>query len=297
MKTGLIDTGGGFRGIYGSGIMDYFMDKGITFDYTIGVSAGSANIASYLAGQRGRNIPFYIDYGHRKDYVSFRNLITKHVYLDLDYVYRDLSNTGCENPLDYDSLMANPSEYYLVATNGNTGERTYFDRSDFKRDDYSPLIASCTLPLACKPCYIDGVPYYDGGLSDPIPVQKAFDDGCDKVVVILTRPQEFRRESDSDKRFIPLLRRESPACADRLAQRHKLYNYSMDLVEKLAENGKALILAPDNIYGMSTIRRTDEAMEALYQKGYEDAKKVEEFLKEPIKVNPEQENNFAEAEA
>ena len=65
-----IDVGGGLRGIYAAGVLDYCMDKNIRFDLGIGVSAGSANLASYGAGQRGRNYQFYTEYAFRKEYMS-----------------------------------------------------------------------------------------------------------------------------------------------------------------------------------------------------------------------------------
>ena len=87
MKTGIIDVGGGLRGIYGAGVLDRCMEEGVQFDCCIGVSAGSANMSSYVAGQHGRNKPFYQDYSFRKEYMSVGNLVRKHSYLDLEYVY------------------------------------------------------------------------------------------------------------------------------------------------------------------------------------------------------------------
>ena len=101
MKYGVIDVGGGLRGIYGAGVLDRCLEEDLRFDLCIGVSAGSANMASYLAGQHGRNKPFYDEYSFRREYMSVHNLIRKHSYLDLGYVYGTLSNAGGENPLDY----------------------------------------------------------------------------------------------------------------------------------------------------------------------------------------------------
>lgn len=102
--TGIVDVGGGLRGIYGAGIFDYCMEQGIHFDYCIGVSAGSANVCSYIAGQKGRNYQFYTDYSFRKEYMSMKNLLRQGSYINMDYIYGELSNTGGENPLDYEKL-------------------------------------------------------------------------------------------------------------------------------------------------------------------------------------------------
>ena len=101
MKTGVIDVGGGLRGVYAAGIFDYCLDENIQFDLCIGVSAGSANVTSYIAGQKKRNYAFYTEYPFRKEYMSLRNFLFKKSYLDLDYVYGTLSNADGENPLDY----------------------------------------------------------------------------------------------------------------------------------------------------------------------------------------------------
>ena len=115
MKIGVIDVGGGFRGIYACGVLDYCLDENIWFDLGIGVSAGSANIASFIAGQRGRNYLFYTKYGIRKQYASLGNFIWKRSFIDMDYVYGILSNHDGENPLDYTALRENPMEFLVVA--------------------------------------------------------------------------------------------------------------------------------------------------------------------------------------
>ena len=117
MKYGVIDVGGGLRGIYGAGVLDRCLEEDLRFDLCIGVSAGSANMASYLAGQHGRNKPFYDEYSFRREYMSVHNLICKHSYLDLGYVYGTLSNAGGENPLDYAALARSPAELCVVAAN------------------------------------------------------------------------------------------------------------------------------------------------------------------------------------
>ena len=118
--TGIVDVGGGLRGIYGAGIFDYCMEQGIHFDYCIGVSAGSANVCSYIAGQKGRNYQFYTDYSFRKEYMSVKNLFQKGSYINMDYIYGELSNTGGENPLDYKKIEESDVELRVVATNATS---------------------------------------------------------------------------------------------------------------------------------------------------------------------------------
>lgn len=144
---GVIDVGGGLRGIYGAGVFDFCLDNNINFDYGIGVSAGSANIASFLGKQKGRNLKFYSEYIFRKEYMSFHNLFRNGSYIDLDYVYSGLSNSNCENPLNYDGIIKSNSIFKIVATNSLTGDTIYFDKSSLSKDDYDVFKASCCIPI------------------------------------------------------------------------------------------------------------------------------------------------------
>ena len=274
MKTGIIDVGGGLRGIYGAGVLDRCMEQGVKFDCCIGVSAGSANMSSYVAGQHGRNKPFYEDYSFRPEYMSVKNLLRKHSYLDLEYVYGTLSNAGGENPLDYEAMMQDPRELYIVATEAQTGKARYFTKADLRQDDYRPLMASCCIPVVDQPYCIDGVPYYDGGLADPVPLEKAFALGCDRVAVILTKPVAPERDSRRDVELAKLLRHRYPEAAKGLALRAEHYNKAVRQALKLEQQGKACIIAPNSTEGMATLTKDRKSLEKMYQKGWQDAEKL-----------------------
>ncbi len=205
MKLGFVDVGGGTRGIYGAGVFDYFMEEGISGDYFIGVSAGAANGASFLANQPRRNFVFYNKYAFRKEYMSLHNYFKTGSYINLDYIFSDLSSSIGEYPLDYKTMMENPMEFEIVATDARTGKAKYFSKKDLVIDQYDPIKASCCVPVLCNPYEVKGVPYFDGGLSDPIPFKKAFEAGCDKVILVLTRPKDYFREKRKDKKFVRLL--------------------------------------------------------------------------------------------
>lgn len=279
MKTAVIDVGGGLRGIYAAGVFDRCIDERISFDLGIGVSAGSANLASYLAGQRGRNYVFYTEYTARKKYMSFSNFIFKGNYIDLDYVYGTLSNSGGENPLDYAAIAANPTQFIVVATNALTGEAKYFDKSYLAQDNYDIFKASSAIPFVCRPYVIGGVPYYDGAVSDPVPVKKAFDMGCDKVVLILTKPRGTKRTSDKDKKLAHLIRKKYPLAAAGLERRAENYNAGVELAEKYEREGRLLIVAPQNTCGMDTLTRDKSAMINFYNMGISDGAAIINFLK------------------
>ena len=274
MKFGIIDVGGGLRGIYGAGVLDRCMEEGVRFDCCIGVSAGAANMSSYVAGQHGRNKPFYQDYSFRKEYMSVGNLVRRHSYLDLEYVYGALSNAGGENPLDYPAMVENPAELVIVAAEARTGNPVYFTKEDLRQDDYRPLMASGCIPVIDRPYVIEGVSYYDGGLADPMPLEKALAMGCERVAVILTKPIAPEQTGSRDKKLAKLLRHRYPAAARGLALRAERYNKTVRQALKLEQAGRCCVLAPDSTEGMATLTKDRESLEKMYRKGWQDAGKL-----------------------
>ena len=278
MKYGVIDVGGGLRGIYGAGVLDRCLEEDLRFDLCIGVSAGSANMASYLAGQHGRNKPFYDEYSFRREYMSVHNLIHKHSYLDLGYVYGTLSNAGGENPLDYAALARSPAELCVVAANAQNGEAQYFTKADLHPDDYRILMASCCIPVIDQPCVIDGVPYFDGGLADPVPLEWAFAHGCDRVALILTKPIGLVRSDARDKHLAHLLQSHYPAAAEGLRRRAWRYNTAVQRAQELERQGLVCIIAPDSTEGMSTLTKNRAGLEKMYAKGKQDAEALVRWM-------------------
>ena len=278
MKYGVIDVGGGLRGIYGAGVLDRCLEENLCFDLCIGVSAGSANMASYLAGQHGRNKPFYDEYSFRREYMSVHNLIHKHSYLDLGYVYGTLSNAGGENPLDYAALARSPAELCVVAANAQNGEAQYFTKADLHPDDYRVLMASCCIPVIDQPCVIDGVPYFDGGLADPVPLEWAFAHGCDRVALILTKPIGLVRSDALDEHLAHLLQSHYPAAAEGLRRRAWRYNTAVQRARELERQGLVCIIAPDSTEGMSTLTKNRAGLEKMYAKGKQDAEALVRWM-------------------
>lgn len=278
MKTGIVDVGGGMRGIFAAGVFDYCMDRKLRFDLVIGVSAGSANAASFLAGQRGRNYKFYTEYSFEKEYMSLKNILTKQSYVDLDYVYGTLSSSTGRSPLDFRTLADNPAELLVAATNAVTGSAKYFTKDDIGQDNYDIFKASSALPFLCNPYTVNWMPYYDGALADPVPIEKAFQCGCDKVVLILTRPAHTPRAPGKDAFFAGRIERKYPFAAQKLRTRVERYNRCVALAKEYEARGRALIIAPDNICGLDTLTRDKDALVRFYHKGYRAADKIPAFL-------------------
>lgn len=275
---GIVDVGGGERGAYGAGVLDWCLENGVDFDCCVGVSAGAANLCSYVAGQVGRSFAFYTTYSFRPQYMGSGLMARTGQYTDLDYIYGSLSNSDGEYPLDYPAMVASGKEFTIVATDARSALPVYFGMDDMVQDDYAPVKASSALPLVNRPYPVHGRPCFDGGLSDPIPLQRALACGCDKVVVVLTRPRDYRRDPSRDTRAARIVAMRYPRIAQALMNRAGLYNLQLDIAKRYEAEGRILILAPDDIGNMKTLTKDREAIENLYAKGLADAYAIPSFL-------------------
>ena len=270
MKIGLVVEGGGMKCAYGAAVLDKFLDDRICFDYCIGVSAGAANTLSYLAGQRGRNKRFYTDHISDPMYFGVKPFLKNGNLFNLQYIYGDMTNSDGKDPLDYEAVMANPAEYELVTTCAETGQPVYFKKEDIIKDDYRHVMSSCAIPVACKPIEIDGIHYYDGGLTDAIPVRHALDQGCDKLVVISSKPRDYVKEPQKFKMLYSSVCRKYPETVKSIAKRHKMYQRCQKWMFELEKRGKCFIFGPSEHLKMSTYGMDREANEKLYQLGLSD---------------------------
>lgn len=264
-KIGLVVEGGGMRGIYGCGVLDAFLENSISFPYGIGVSAGSANLASFIAEQEGRNYRFYTSYAFDERYMGFKNFVETGSFFGMDFIYTELNEEI--DPINYEKLLNNDMEYYVVAVDAVTGLPVYFNKEDVAKFRGDVFKASSAVPAMCKPIEIDGKLYFDGGISDAIPVKRAFADGCDKIVAILTRPNGYVKKPEAGKTIYSEILKEYPAIIKAMNVRHFIYNTTLKYILKLEEEGKALVFRPDNPDGVNLITRNKEQLITLYNEG------------------------------
>lgn len=276
--TGLIDVGGGLRGVYSAGICDALIDAGTTFDCYIGVSAGSANLSTLVAKQRDRLLKFYIEYTFRRRYMSLDNLLRRGSYLDLDYIYGDLSCEGGEYPIDFETFAQSTAGFIVVATDAESGKPHYFSNSDIQPHNLDAIKASCNIPVIAPPYEIDGHYYFDGGLSDPVPYKKAFFEGCDRLVVILTRPRDFRKTTPDYFDRLSILMRDWPNALADMYTMNDRYNEAVDELKAYEAAGSVYIAAPSNTFGMETLTKDKQAIQKLYDLGLHDAAGIVSFV-------------------
>ena len=270
MKTGLIIEGGGMKCAYSAAILDAFLKDGIDFDCCIGVSAGAGNAVSYLAGQYGRNLRYYTIHLSDPYYFGLRSFLHCGSFYGLRHIYGDMTNEGGADPLDYDSMMANPTDLLIAATRADSGRTVYFHKEQMKRNDYRMLMASCAIPSVTKPVRIGSEKYVDGGVSDSIPIAKAFRDGCDKVVIILSKPRGFVKEPEAHRLLYTLALLRYPKIVRDLDRRHIMYKECQDTMYAMEKQGKAFLFCPSAPPEMSTYTMDPEIEEQLYQLGLKD---------------------------
>ncbi len=279
MKVGLIDVGGGLRDIFGTGVFDYLIEKNIVIDYLVGISAGSGNIITYMSKQKDRNYKSYMQFSRRKEYMSFRNFLKTRNYVDVDYIYNKLASSKGELPFDYNEYKKSKSECLIVVTNAETGEAEYFSKDDIKLDDYGICAASSNIPLINKPYKYGNKLYYDGSISDPIPIEKCLEKKCDKIIIILTRPINFRKKDGNKKMLYRGIRKKYPKFTKKLENRCALYNNKLDEILESYDKKKVLIIAPEETSGLKTSTKDYKKMEILYKDGYDKGKIIETFIK------------------
>ena len=189
-----------------------------------------------------------------------------------------MTNETSEDPLNFDVAKSKKCKFYTVATEAKSGKPCYFDFENTGRNNHYELKASCCIPVVCRPFEYNGVTYFDGGISDPVPIVKALEDGCEKVVVVLTLPLDLKKEHKISLKNIQKLLKNYPESARCMYSMVDEYNEKLEYLKKLQEEGRALIISPDDCCGVNTLKRTKENITKLYEKGYRDAEKIKAFV-------------------
>ena len=273
MKIGLVLEGGANRGVFTAGAIDFLLEQGIIFDYVIGTSAGACNAMNFLAGQKGRGRDSMILTDKKLNYFGMKTLLKTGHYFDLDWSFREHPNHYF--PFRYEDYFHNPTEREFTSTNCLTGEAVYFTDRGHDREYLMQIgKASCALPGMTAVVEVEGVPYADGGVADSIPVKRAFEKGCDKVIVIETRRKEFRMKlSKSTKLVAKMSGRKYPALKEAMLRRHENYNATLTYIHQKEEEGTVLSIRPE----MEEVSRTETDYHKLmkfYHHGYQQMKKA-----------------------
>lgn len=268
---GLVLEGGGMRGLYTSGVLDFFMEKDLYFPYVIGVSAGACNAASYLSKQIGRSRNININYANDPRYLSYTNLVKHGSLFGMDFLFDEIPNKLV--PFDCETYNKSKQRFIIVTTDCTTGKVVYFDKDNC--EDILPILkASSSLPFVSPIVEYKGMKLLDGGIADPIPIRKSIDDGNTKNVVVLTRNKGYRKKPFKLKWLARRVYSKYDKLVEALVNRYKLYNQTLEYIGKLEKEGSIFVIRPSQPLDINRIERNPEKLEGLYKMGYEDAKKL-----------------------
>lgn len=270
-NTGLVLEGGGMRGVFTSGVLDYFMDKQIRFPYCVGVSAGACNGLSYKSLQRGRAKISNIDLLEKYQYIGVKYLWTQHSILDQEFLYDKIPHEVL--PYDYEVCFRNPMVFEMVTTNCRTGQSCYLTEDHDPKRLVDIAKASSSLPFVCPIVEIDGEPMLDGGIIDSIPVERAMQTGHPFNVVVMTRHRGFRT-NERDIKMPRFVYRNYPRLRLVLSHRAAYYNRQLELVERLEDEGRILAIRPEKPVEVGRLEKDMKKLTALYEEGYRCAEKA-----------------------
>lgn len=238
-KTALVLEGGGLRGVFTCGVLDCFMERGIRFPFTVGVSAGACNGLKYL--------------------------LTQGCIMDFKLLFEDFPQRII--PYDYDACFSNPDRFVMVTTNCITGQAEYFEEKSSPDRVMDIVRASSSLPFVCRISHVDGVPMLDGGIADSIPVEYASRQGYEKIVVVLTRNRGYRKKEGRNP-LMKLFYRKYPALQKAIAGRNAEYNRTMELIERMEDEGRMTVLRPLKPVEVGRMEKDTDKLRALYDEGY-----------------------------
>lgn len=266
----LILEGGGMRGVYTAGVLDFFLDKKIEFPVCYAVSAGACHGSSFLAKQRKRAFNVTIDYLKDKRYAGVYSLIKTGDFFGVDMVYNLIPNEL--NPFDYDEYEKYTGKFFVAVTNCRTGKAEYMLITDMRKD-ILVVRASSSLPLISRIVEIDGKEYLDGGVVDSIPIKKSIEDGNMKNVVILTRDKTYRKPPSGMMKFIKAKYKKYPMLVRSIEIRHVRYNNTLALIDEEQKAGRAYVIQPQMPVAIGRLEKNKEKLTALYNQGYSDGRK------------------------
>lgn len=265
---GLVLEGGGMKGLYTAGVLDFFLDHGIMFDTCYGVSAGALNMVNYVSEQKGRTLRTNYDHINEKKYCSLYSLVTTGDIFGVDYCYYKIPNEI--DPFDFDAFRKYTGKAYAVVTNIETGMPEYMELKDMQKD-MEILRASSSMPLVSRNVKIGKKYYLDGGIADSIPIRKSIEDGNSKNVIIMTKEIGYRRKPSEQMELIRMRYCKYPKIVNAIERRHIRYNKTLAYLDKEVAAGKAFVIRPRQPLNVSRVEKDKEKLKAIHEIGYQDA--------------------------
>ena len=276
MKIGLVLEGGAMRGMFTAGVLDVLLDEQIAVDGAVTVSAGALFGINYPAKQRGRVLRYNLKYLHDKRYMGWHSLFTTGNVVNKAFAFYELPFTL--DPFDQATFAASQIDFWVTLTNIETGEPEYVKITDAFAQ-MEALRATSAMPMVSRVVEIAGKKYLDGGISDSIPLDKAMALGYDKIIVILTRPRDYRKKPSNNWLF-KLFYRHYPKLIERWANRYAEYNQAVEKVIEMEKAGKIFVIRPSESLDISRLEKDLAKVQAMYDLGVKDGQAALSGLKD-----------------
>jgi len=271
MSVGLILEGGGNRGAYTAGVLDVLSENDIYLEDTYAVSAGACNAMSYLSKQSKRNYHIYTEYAADKRYSSVGLLMKTGSLFGFDFIFGELANKLL--PFDYEEFARTAMRLHICTTDIESGQPLFFTNADLSKGDLRALIASASLPVVANIVEFREHKLLDGGVSAPVPIDVAMNDGIRKNIVVLTRDISYVKKNKPDFPLFYLKRKykQFPKLVEAMVNRPTIYNEERRLCFEEQEKGNALVIAPSRPINIKRQCKKPEELEEIYQMGVKDA--------------------------
>ncbi len=274
-NIGLILEGGGMRGAYTCGVLDFFMDEGIDFSSIYGVSAGACHGCSYVSKQRGRAFEVLHKYAGDKRYMGFGSLLKTGCFFNYDFSMHEIPEKL--HPFDYAASDKYEGTFYAIATNLKTGKAEALPVKNM-REELDAVWASASLPLLAKIVYYNHIPYLDGGIGNSIPLSISREMGNTKNVVVLTRDESYKKGPNSMLPIIKMLYRKYPNFIETTKNRHIHYNQTLADIKQGVKDGNTFVIQPTIPVEVDRLEKDSGKLKALYDAGYQDAVNLKDKL-------------------
>ncbi len=265
IKKGLILEGGSMRGMFSCGIIDVFLENGITFDGVVGVSAGAVFGCNLKSKQKGRALRYNKMFCKDKRYASMRNFIKTGDVYGADFCYHEIPDRL--DVFDKETFASNPMEFYIVATDIETGRPVYHKCKDGGEEDLLWMRASASMPLASKIVEIGDRKLLDGGMADSIPVKFLERRGYDRNIAILTQPLDFEKKKNKYLGLIRIVYRKFPNLIKSMATRHLRYNRTTAYIRERELSGELFVIRPPEALNIGSVEHNPDELDRVYEIG------------------------------
>lgn len=275
-KVGLVLQGGGMRVLYTAGVLDTFLEEGIEVDGAVGVSAGALFGLDYFSKQKGRTIRYTKKYATDKRYMGLGSFFRTGNIINKDFAYYEVPFKL--DIFDVDSFEKARKDFYVAITNVDTGKAEYVNITK-PLEQMEVLRATSAMPFVSRMVDIDGGKYLDGGICDNIPIDKCLTLGFDKIIVILTRPIDYRKKKTYQ--FLTRLRYlKHPKLAKAINTKHLNYNDTIEKIIDMKNKKEIFVIAPGPTFKFRRVEKRKEKLQEAYDLGVNDCKKIVNDLKQ-----------------